>query len=180
MHRTLPKPATPPKFSLEALAGIWKFASGMLGITFLATLLTQVDKVLLSRLLTLESFGCYILATVVAGVLSFIIGPITQAIYPRMVDLSTQNDQYSLVSTYHQGAQLVTVLTAPCSNTSQFLRRGCCLYVVWRCRPRSKNSTNSFGPGAGNLSQRVDVDAIPLSACPWLDKPWIKNKFRQQ
>ncbi len=113
VHRTLPKPPTPPKFSREALAGIWKFASGMLVITFLGILLTQVDKVLLSRLLTLESFAYYILAATVAGVLLFIVGPITQAIYPRMVELSTQNDQYSLVSTYHQGAQLVTVLTAP-------------------------------------------------------------------
>jgi len=160
VHRTLPKPPTPPKFSREAIAGIWKFASGMLGITFLATLLTQVDKVLLSRLLTLESFGYYILATVVAGVLSFIIGSVLAGI-----DLPS-------------GRAIGDCFNCSCSNASQLLRRGCCLYVVGKCRPRSKNSTNSFGPGAGNLSQRVDVGAIPLSACPWLDKPWIKNKFR--
>src|SRR5512145_1506643 len=62
VHRTLPKPPYSPKFSREALAGIWRFAGGMIGITFLAVLLTQVDKVLLSRLISLESFGYYALA----------------------------------------------------------------------------------------------------------------------
>ena len=56
VHRCLPMPPLPPRFSREALAGVWKFASGMLWITFLALLLTQVDKVILSRMLTLESF----------------------------------------------------------------------------------------------------------------------------
>jgi O-antigen/teichoic acid export membrane protein len=85
----------------------------MMGITFLALLLTQVDKVLLSRLLPLESFGYYTLAATAAAVILRIIGPTVHAIYPRMVELSTQEDQRGLVAVYHQGAQLVTVLTAP-------------------------------------------------------------------
>jgi O-antigen/teichoic acid export membrane protein len=113
VHRALPKPPLPPRFSRQALSGVWKFASGMMGITFLALLLTQVDKVLLSRLLTLESFGYYALAATIASALYVVISPITQAIFPRMVELSTRNDQTALVSVYHQGAQLVTILTAP-------------------------------------------------------------------
>ena len=113
VHQSLPKPPLPPRFSRQALAGVWKFATGMLGITFLSLLLTQVDKVLLSRLLQLESFGYYALAATVAGVLYMVISPITQAIFPRMVELSTRKDQAALISVYHKGAQLVTVLTAP-------------------------------------------------------------------
>ena len=40
-----------------------------MAITFLSLLLMQVDKILLSRLLTLESFGYYALAGVVANAL---------------------------------------------------------------------------------------------------------------
>ena len=113
VHQALPNPPLPPKFSREALVGVWKFASGMLGISFLSLLLTQVDKVLLSRILPLESFGYYTLAATVAGVLYMVIAPISQAVFPRMVELITRDDQTALIAVYHQGAQLVTVLTVP-------------------------------------------------------------------
>ena len=113
VHGSLPKAHSRPKFSSTALAGIWKFASGIIGITFLAILLTQVDKVLLSRLLLLEEFGYYTLAATVAGALYMIIVPISQAIYPRMVELSTHEDKTRLIAVYHQSTQLVTVVTAP-------------------------------------------------------------------
>ena len=52
---------------MAALKNSWRFAGGMLLITFLALLLTQVDKVLLSTLIPLEDFGRYTLASVAAG-----------------------------------------------------------------------------------------------------------------
>jgi len=124
VHRVLPKPPLAPRFSREALAGVWKFARGMMAITFLAILLTQVDKVLLSRLLPLESFGFYTLAATVASVLYMLVGPITAAIYPRMVELSTQDNQSALVSVYHQGAQLITILIAPAMMLLSFFAGG--------------------------------------------------------
>ncbi|MDD5273646.1 MAG: oligosaccharide flippase family protein [Methylovulum sp.] len=129
VHRVLPKPPLPPKFSYTALTDVWRFARGMLGITFLAILLTQVDKVLLSRMLTLESFGYYTLAATVAGVLSTVIGPITDAIYPRMVELATEDDPATLVSIYHQGAQLVTILSASAVMLLSFFSGG--IIFMW-------------------------------------------------
>jgi O-antigen/teichoic acid export membrane protein len=110
--KSLPTSNIRPKFKLKAVVDIWKFASGVMLVTFLAILLTQVDKVLLSRLLSLESFGYYTLAATLAGVLYMIVGPVTAAFYPRLVALYTNQNQSLLVSTYHQGAQLVTLLTA--------------------------------------------------------------------
>lgn len=113
VHRALPKPPISPTFSFQAISEIWKFAAGMISISFLALLLTQVDKLILSRTLSLQSFGYYAFATTVATSLPLIIGPITQAIYPVIVELSTLDDDKALISIYHKGAQLVTVLTAP-------------------------------------------------------------------
>jgi O-antigen/teichoic acid export membrane protein len=124
VHRALPASPSPPAFSREALAGVWRFAGGMMGITLLAILLTQIDKVLLSRLLTLEAFGYYTLAATVAGVLYMVISPITQAIYPRMVEFASGDNQHALVSVYHQGAQLVTALTAPAVMLLSFFAGG--------------------------------------------------------
>ena len=110
VYRALPAAPLPARFSRTALIGIWRFAAGMMAISLLALLLSQADKILLSRLLTLESFGYYALAGVVANALSMLAGPITTALYPRFTELSTSGDEVALRALYHQGAQFVTVL----------------------------------------------------------------------
>jgi O-antigen/teichoic acid export membrane protein len=111
VHRALPPAPQPPRFSRPALIGIWRFAAGMMAITVLSLLLTQVDKILVSRLLSLETFAYYALAGVVVTALNLMTGPITGALYPRMTQLAASGDQIALRGVYHQGAQLVTVLT---------------------------------------------------------------------
>ena len=110
VYRALPIPPRPARFSPVALAGIWRFAAGMLGITILALLLTQVDKILLSRLLTLKLFGYYALAGVVSGSLGVLVAPISAAYYPKFIELLVMRDNAALSQVYHQGAQLVTVM----------------------------------------------------------------------
>jgi O-antigen/teichoic acid export membrane protein len=110
VHRILPPAPVPARFSGSALLGIWRFAAGMMTITFLTLLLTQVDKILLSRLLTLEFFGYYVLAWAVANALNMLAMPITAAFYPRFAELAANGDDVALRALYHQGAQLVTVL----------------------------------------------------------------------
>jgi O-antigen/teichoic acid export membrane protein len=109
-YYTLPSCERSGRFSWPALRSIWLFAGGMLGITVLALLLTQVDKILLSKLLSLSEYGYYALAATVAGALFLFISPITQAWYPRMCELHARNEQNALAETYHQSAQLVSVI----------------------------------------------------------------------
>jgi len=114
-HICLPNPPSRVRFSWAAILGVWRFASGMAAITILALLLTQVDKMLLSRLLDLQDFGYYALATLVASGLALLINPISQAYYPRFTELVARGDHAGLVSNYHRGAQLVSVMAAPAS-----------------------------------------------------------------
>lgn len=113
VYKALPKPPNFSRFSVQAIKEIWQFASGMLGITFLAVLLTQVDKLLLSKLIALEDYGYYTLAATIAGGLAFITAPTTQAIYPKMVQYVAQEKKQELTTLYHQGAQLISILIAP-------------------------------------------------------------------
>lgn len=109
-YAALPKATEPGHFSRPALIGVWRFAAGMMATTFLALLLTQVDKILLSRLLSLETFGYYALAAAVANALYYLVGPIAQAFYPRLTELVTRGDEAELAAVYHNGAQMVSVL----------------------------------------------------------------------
>jgi O-antigen/teichoic acid export membrane protein len=116
-YATLSQATRLGRFSVDALRGVWRYAGGMIGITFLALLLTQVDKILLSKLLSLSDYGYYTLATVIAGALYMLISPITQAWYPRLCELHARDDQVGLVDTYHKGAQLVSVFAGGAAIT---------------------------------------------------------------
>lgn len=124
VHKTLPKAFSRVKFSYEALTRVWRFAGGMMSIAFLTMLLLQIDKVLLSRLLPLEEFGYYALAATAASVIYMIIVPVTQAVYPRIVNLSTREDPAELIAVYHQVSQLVIVLIAPAAMLLCFFAGG--------------------------------------------------------
>ncbi|NOT13876.1 MAG: oligosaccharide flippase family protein [Methylococcaceae bacterium] len=109
----LPSSQRRGKFSLDAIKGVGRFAGGIATITLLALLLTQVDKVLLSGLLSLEQFGYYTLASVVAGGLAQFITPMNAAIYPRFTELVTKHDSVALIKTYHDSCQLMSAVIVP-------------------------------------------------------------------
>jgi O-antigen/teichoic acid export membrane protein len=128
-HGSLPTTPQPARFSRQALMDIRHFAGGMMATTFLAILLTQVDKVLLSKLISLEAFGYYTLAGTVVTTIGMLIAPITQAFYPRFTELVANGGQQELIQTYHRSAQLVTVLAAPVALMLIFFGKE--LLVLW-------------------------------------------------
>ena len=109
-YRLIPAVESKARFSLTALRGLGGFAGGMLGISFLVLLLTQVDKLILSRLLLLSDYGYYMLASTVAGGLYTLISPISQAYYPRLCELRERGDSEAIIDAFHTGAQLVSVI----------------------------------------------------------------------
>ncbi len=129
LHRLLPKCDRPARFSWLALLDMWRFAAGMMGVTLLSLLLTQVDKILLSRLLDLKAFAYYALAGVVASTLYMLAAPITSAFYPRLTEFVTRNDEVALRTAYHQAAQLVTVLAGTAAVV--LMAFGDKLFVFW-------------------------------------------------
>lgn len=113
LHRSLPAAPAPARFSREAIIEVRRFAGGIFGITLLGLLLTQVDKLLLSRLLTLTDFGYYLLASTIAAALYLVSAPIGQALAPVLVRLAEAGDEAPLANAYHKSSQLVTVLLVP-------------------------------------------------------------------
>jgi len=110
VYWVLPSTKEAPVFSAEVLLKVKSFAGGVAGITFLGLILTQLDKVLLSKILSLEAFGYYSIASVVAGSLYLLINPINQAFFPKFSELVERQDQTKIKILYHQGAQLISVL----------------------------------------------------------------------
>jgi len=119
-YTTLPRGTRSARFSLAALHNVRRFAGGMMGITLLSLLLMQTDKLVLSRLLSLENFGYYALAATVAGSLFTLIAPITDAYYPKFCEEHAQEDDALLANNYHQAAQIVTVVAGSAAVVLMF------------------------------------------------------------
>src|SRR5438552_873059 len=113
LWQSLPDASTRPAFRGHLLADIWRFAAGMTGISVMSVVLTQLDKMILVKVLPLDAFGYYSLASRVAGGISYVTGPVCAAFFPRFSQLATKSDTQELTRLYHRGCQLMSVLIAP-------------------------------------------------------------------
>ena len=113
LWRSLPPSGRRPRVVVESLRRVRRFAAGMTGVTITSIVATQLDKVILSSLLSLEAFGYYALAGVIASGLRIVVTPVFDALFPRLSALIAIGDEEGLRSLYHRGAQLMSTLVLP-------------------------------------------------------------------
>jgi len=120
LWKLLPKSGHRSKFDKNLLVKNWRFASGMMSISLVTILLTQLDKIILSKMLTLEMFGYYMLAFSVASVLTSLVIPVHSALFPRLSQLVAGGREVDISNLYHKGCQLVSIIILPISITLVF------------------------------------------------------------
>jgi O-antigen/teichoic acid export membrane protein len=109
-------PATRRKstFQMTLLRKNWRYAAGLTSTSVMAIILTQSDKVILSRMLPLSEFGYYTLAINLAGALSLLVSPVFSALFPKLSQLIVDKDSVVLVSEYyHKGCQVASIIVLP-------------------------------------------------------------------
>jgi O-antigen/teichoic acid export membrane protein len=105
-----PPPPGTPRFRVSALRAVGSFSSGLMLNALLALLLKQSDKIVLSKLLSLEQFGIYMFAANIAGMLLRMRDPVAQALYPRFSELATEEEGAPrIAAAFHKGTQLLAV-----------------------------------------------------------------------
>jgi O-antigen/teichoic acid export membrane protein len=75
--------------------------------------MTQADKVILSRMVSLEMFGFYMLAWTIASGLSRVVTPLIQAFNPHFTELVSRADDEALANPLRLASQLMSVLILP-------------------------------------------------------------------
>lgn len=101
------------RFDTEKLKSVWRFTAGMSGIGLTAVIFTQMDKVILSKMLGLEEFGHYMLATVIVSGLYLLITPVFNVVYPRFSALVATGDTEKLSGIYRMGSRLLASVIFP-------------------------------------------------------------------
>jgi O-antigen/teichoic acid export membrane protein len=120
------------RFSLASLRSVGRYTAGISVINVLGYLLTQIDKITLSKVLPLKLFGYYMLAWTLGTFAYRFIGPIFNAYYPRVAQLVAQiNPQHivnlqrdtELVKLYSRASRVMAVAIVPFS-----------LWLAWYAR----------------------------------------------
>lgn len=110
MYRALPGravrvlPTSQVIKSMMPMAGAMAFSAGMWSF------ITQIDKIVLSKLLSLEAYGYFTLAVMMAGGVLVLIPPLNQVLQPRMTILASQGRQVDLCILYKRATQMVTAV----------------------------------------------------------------------
>jgi O-antigen/teichoic acid export membrane protein len=120
-YRLIPRDAAPRgKLSLKPLLGNLTLS---LTIAFAATawvVVTQTDKLILSKLLPLAEYGVYSIAVTAAAAITALSAPFVQALLPRLTKLVAEQDEAGAVRLYGRATQAVCVLIAPATAALYF------------------------------------------------------------
>ena len=107
---SLPKSSKKGRFKKELLRKVWKYAAGLSGISIVSLILTQTDKIVLTRMLSLETYGYYTLAiTISSTAISIAISSVTHAVFPKFSQFVSLGNEKSLSDIYHRSCQIVSV-----------------------------------------------------------------------
>ena len=100
-----------PIFEFNIFKSIWRFATGMMIMTFIAVSNTQIDKLLVGKLLSLKEFAYYSLGSFLAQLPLLLTMPIVVAILPKMTQLAEQKSIKDLRKIYHNYSFIISTIS---------------------------------------------------------------------
>ncbi|MFL6717195.1 MAG: GNAT family N-acetyltransferase [Burkholderiaceae bacterium] len=115
------------RWELAPLRGVLTFSLSIAFTSSVWVLITQTDKLVLSRMLPLTEYGYFTLAVLVAGGVMLISGPISTALQPRLTSILAAGDERGVVLLYRKATQIVAVLCIPAALLLAFFPRE----VLW-------------------------------------------------
>jgi O-antigen/teichoic acid export membrane protein len=99
------------KIEISVFRKIWRFAAGMLLITVVAGLNTQMDKLAISKFLPIENLGYYTLAVSLSMGIIVLVNPISIALLPRFTALFSLGDKEKVSLLYQKVNLFVVILS---------------------------------------------------------------------
>jgi O-antigen/teichoic acid export membrane protein len=112
-YGSLPRATERTGWSLAPLRGVLTFSLTIAFTSSVWVMVTQMDKLVLSKILPLEQFGYFALGVLVAGAVNLVGAPVTQAMLPRLSRLAAEQDHPGILELYRRATQWVCCAAAP-------------------------------------------------------------------
>ncbi|MDF1485192.1 oligosaccharide flippase family protein [Ramlibacter sp. H39-3-26] len=132
MRASAAQTLTPPadfRPHFDVLLRVWRFSFVMFLISMIGMIYMQMDKLLLSHLLTLEQFGQYALASLAASGFYIIVMPVFNVAYPRFSMLIASGNREELIHFYRDFCYLQSCFLFPL--VLAFIIGGEALVRIW-------------------------------------------------
>ncbi len=120
LWHSLPPSEQPSRLNWVLLVPVWRFAAGVSATSLVTFSLSQLDKLVISKMFTLEVFGYYTLASTVANALRVASTPILNAVLPRLSNLVASGDISAVRDLYHKVSQFAAVAILPAALIVSF------------------------------------------------------------
>jgi len=123
---------------------IWRFAGGMLLISLVGSLNTQMDKLAISNLLPIESLGYYTLAVSLAMGIIVLVNPIAIALLPKFTALYSAGKNEEAGSLFYKINILVSILVFSITVIMVIFAKE--LVWVWTGNPNIAEKVHNYIP----------------------------------
>ena len=101
------------KFDIQVLKKISRFAAGMGAGTIIASIVSQMDKIIVSKIVSDTEFGYYNIANNIAMLVFSISLPIYMALFPHFTKQVQEGNKDKLSADFHYYARLLSSLLLP-------------------------------------------------------------------
>jgi O-antigen/teichoic acid export membrane protein len=101
------------QWNLAPLKTLVKFSCALAFTTSVWVMVTQTDKLLLSKLLPLSQYASFSVAVLAAGGITLLSGPISIPLLPRLTRLNAANEDSEFVSLYRKSTRLICAIVIP-------------------------------------------------------------------
>lgn len=119
-RRTHPTMPWVPGIAWSELRRVWRFSLSMNALSILAVLIVQLDRLLISNMLTLEELGHYNLAYTAASAITLIVAAVSSAVVPSLAAAYGQGIRDELARRYDRADRLMLGLVSPVAFALMF------------------------------------------------------------
>jgi O-antigen/teichoic acid export membrane protein len=133
-----------PELEIAVFKKIWRFTGGMLLISLVAGLNTQMDKMAISKYLPVEVLGYYTLAVSLSMGIVVLVSPISIALLPKFTALYSNNEKDKASLLYDKYNLIVAVLVFSSMSVLIFFAKE--VLWVWTGNLDLANKTSVFLP----------------------------------
>lgn len=133
-----------PKIDKKILRKIGRFAFGMLLISLVAGLNSQMDKLSISKMLPISVLGYYVLAVSLTNSLNVIVSPISVAFLPRLTALFSEKRKEEAFELYYRVFLLTSILIFSVAVNLLIYRKE--VLWVWTGNVEVANASSIFIP----------------------------------
>lgn len=105
------------RWAWAPLKPVLKFSLTIAFTSSVWVLVTQTDKLVLSKILPLADYGYFTIAVLGASGIMIVGGPVSAALMPRLTNLEAQGENEELIRLYRQATQFVAVVVGASTTT---------------------------------------------------------------